>query len=91
MLDHSEMVLGPFENLTNLVLDPLSVVTSHTNPAYRQQEQIADTNQRRLAREQPFFITWQLSSIIQVAHTYIISLAGYGMKNVVMGVGTFIC
>jgi hypothetical protein len=22
-LDHSEMVLGPFENLTNLVLDPL--------------------------------------------------------------------
>jgi hypothetical protein len=22
-LDHSELVLGPFENLTNLVLDPL--------------------------------------------------------------------
>ncbi len=38
-----------------------------------------------------FFMTWQLSSILQVAHTYTISLAGYGMKNVVMGVGTFIC
>jgi hypothetical protein len=36
-------------------------------------------------------MTWQLSLILQVAHTYIISLAGYGMKNVVMGVGTFIC
>jgi hypothetical protein len=36
-------------------------------------------------------MTWQLSSILQVAHTYIISLAGYVMKNVVMGVGTFIC
>ncbi len=33
---------------------------------------------------------WQLSLILQVAHTYIISLAGYGMKNVVMGVGTLI-
>jgi hypothetical protein len=31
-----------------------SMATSHTNLAYRQQEQIADTNQRRLAREQPF-------------------------------------
>ncbi len=38
-----------------------------------------------------FFMTWQLSSILQVAHTYIISLAGYGMKNVVMDMGTFIC
>jgi hypothetical protein len=28
-------------------------------------------------------MTWQLS--------YVISLACYGMKNVVMGVGTFIC
>jgi hypothetical protein len=32
-----------------------SMATSGTNPAYRQQEQITDTNQRRLAREQPFF------------------------------------
>ena len=31
------------------------MATSCTYPAYRQQEQIADTNQRRLAREQPFF------------------------------------
>ncbi len=38
-----------------------------------------------------FFMTWQLSLILQVAHTYIISLAGYRMKNVIMGVGTFIC
>ncbi len=38
-----------------------------------------------------FFMTWQLSSILQVAHTYIISLAGYGIKNVFMGVGTFSC
>ncbi len=38
-----------------------------------------------------FVMTWQLSSILQVAHTYIISLVGYGMKKVVMGVGTFIC
>jgi hypothetical protein len=38
-----------------------------------------------------FFMTWQLSLILQVAHTYIISLVGYGMKNVVMGVGTLIC
>jgi hypothetical protein len=38
-----------------------------------------------------FFMTWQLSSILQVEHTYIISLAGYGMKNVIVGVGTFIC
>jgi hypothetical protein len=37
------------------------------------------------------FMKWQLSLILQVAHTYIIILAGYGMKNVVMGVGTFIC
>jgi hypothetical protein len=51
------------------------MATSCTNPAYRRQEQIADTNRRRLAREQPFFMTWQLSSILQVAHTYIISLA----------------
>jgi hypothetical protein len=65
--------------------------TRQTNPAYRRQEQISDTNQRRLAREQPFFITWQLSLILQVAHTYIISLAGYGMRNVAMGVGTYIC
>ncbi len=32
-----------------------SMATSCTNPAYRQQEQIADTNRRSLAREQPFF------------------------------------
>ncbi len=38
-----------------------------------------------------FFMTWQLSLILQVAHTHIISLAGYGAKNIVMGVGTFIC
>jgi hypothetical protein len=38
-----------------------------------------------------FLMTWQLSSILQVAHTFIISLADYGMKNVVMGMGTFIC
>jgi hypothetical protein len=38
-----------------------------------------------------FLMKWQLSLILQVAHTFIISLAGYGMKNVVMGVGTFIC
>jgi hypothetical protein len=31
------------------------MATSHSNPAYRRQEQIPDTNQRRLAREQPFF------------------------------------
>jgi hypothetical protein len=42
-------------------------------------------------RETGFFMKWQLSLILQVAHTYIISLAGYGMKNVVMGVCTFIC
>ncbi len=30
------------------------MATSHTNPAYIRQEQIADTNWRRLAREQPF-------------------------------------
>jgi hypothetical protein len=35
-------------------------------------------------------MTWQVSLILQVAHNYIISLAGYGMKNVVMGVGIFI-
>jgi hypothetical protein len=35
-------------------------------------------------------VIWQLSLIIQVAHTYIISLAGHEMKNDVMGVGTFI-
>ncbi len=68
-----------------------SMATSCTNPAYRQQKQIAYTIQRRLVREQPFFMTWQLSSILQVAHTYIISLADYGMKNVIMGVGTFNC
>jgi hypothetical protein len=68
-----------------------AMATSHTNPAYIRQEQIADTKQRRLAKEQPFFMTWQLSLILQVAHTYIINLAGYGMKNVVMGVDTFIC
>jgi hypothetical protein len=67
-------------------------VTRRTDPAYRILEQITDTNQRRLAKEQPFFfMKCQLSSILQVAHTYIISLVGYGMKNVVMGVGTFIC
>jgi hypothetical protein len=38
-----------------------------------------------------FLMTWQVGSILQVAHTYIISRANYGMKNVVMGVGTFIC
>jgi hypothetical protein len=38
-----------------------------------------------------FFMTWQLILILQVAHTFTISLAGYGMKNIVMGVGTFIC
>jgi hypothetical protein len=32
-----------------------SMATSCTNPAYRRQEHIADTNQRRLARDQPFF------------------------------------
>jgi hypothetical protein len=32
-----------------------AMATSCTNPAYRRQEQIADTNQRKLAREQPFF------------------------------------
>jgi hypothetical protein len=36
-------------------------------------------------------MAWQLSSILQVTHAYTISLGGYGMKNVVMGVGTFIC
>jgi hypothetical protein len=68
-----------------------SMVTSRTNPAYRQQEQIADTNQKNLQESNRFFMTWQLSLILQVAHTYIISLVGYGTKNVVMGVGTFIC
>jgi hypothetical protein len=112
-----------------------AMVTSCTNPAYRRQEQIPDTNHRRLTRQTKppeigaqkmkgmlklwqqvvliqhtagrsklmiqieegwqesnhFFMTCQLSSILQVAHTYIIILAGYGMKNVVMGVGTFIC
>ncbi len=67
------------------------MATRRTDLAYRIPEHIADTNRRRLAREQPFFfMKWQLSLILQVAHTYIISLAGYGMKNVVMGVGTFI-
>jgi hypothetical protein len=37
------------------------------------------------------FMTWQLSLILHVTHAYINSLAGYGMKNVAMGVGTFIC
>ncbi len=32
-----------------------SMATSCTNLAYRWQEQITDTNWRRLAREQPFF------------------------------------
>jgi hypothetical protein len=32
-----------------------AMATSCTNPAYRRQEQITDTNRRRLAREQPFF------------------------------------
>ncbi len=69
-----------------------SMATSCTNPPYKQQEQFADTNWRRLAREQPFFIAWQLNLILQVAHTYIISRADYyGMKNVIMGVGTFSC
>jgi hypothetical protein len=36
-------------------------------------------------------MTRQLSLILHVPHTYIISLAGYGMKNVVMGVVIFIC
>ncbi len=31
------------------------MATSCSNPAYRRQEQIRDTNQRRLAIEQPFF------------------------------------
>ncbi len=31
------------------------MATRHTDTAYRIQEQIADTNGRRLAREQPFF------------------------------------
>ncbi len=62
-----------------------------TDPEYRIPEHIADTNQRRLAREQLFFfVKWQLSLILQVAHNYIISLAGNGTKNVVMSVGTFI-
>jgi hypothetical protein len=38
-----------------------------------------------------YFMTWQLSLILQVSHTYIIRLVGYGMKNAIMGVGTFIC
>jgi hypothetical protein len=67
------------------------MATRCTDPANRISEQIADNNQRRLAREQPFFMKWQLSSMIQVAHTYIISLVGYGMKNAVMGAGTYIC
>ncbi len=32
------------------------MATISTNPAYRRQEQTADTNQRRLARKQPFFL-----------------------------------
>jgi hypothetical protein len=73
------------------IADTNQIRLARIDLAYRIPEQIADTNQRRLAREQPFFMKWQLSLILQVAHTYIISLAGYGMKNVVMGVGTFIC
>ncbi len=42
-------------------------------------------------QESNCFLTWLLSSIFQVAHTYITSLVGYGMKHVAMGVGTFIC
>ncbi len=73
------------------IVDTYQRRLAHTDPAYRIPEQNADTNQRRLAREQPiFFMKWQLSSMYQVAHTYIISLAGYGMNNVVMGVGTLI-
>jgi hypothetical protein len=68
-----------------------SMATSCTNPAYRQQEQIADTIKEDRQESNRFFMTWQLSLILQIAHTYIISLAGYGMKNVVMGVGTCIC
>ncbi len=42
-------------NLEENERNAASMATSHTNPAYRRREQIADTNQRRLAREQPFF------------------------------------
>ncbi len=44
-----------------------------------------------LIQQTGFFMKWQLSPILHVPHTYLISLAGYGMKNVVMGAGTFIC
>jgi hypothetical protein len=33
-----------------------AMATRRTDLAYRIPEQIADTNQRRLAREQPFFL-----------------------------------
>ena len=36
-------------------------------------------------------IKWRQSLMFQVAHTYIISLVGYGMQNANMGVGTLIC
>jgi hypothetical protein len=82
----------PANRIPGQIADTNQKRLARTDPANRIPEQIADTNQRRLAREQLFFfMKWQLSSILQVAHTYIISLVGYGMKNVVMGVGTFIC
>jgi hypothetical protein len=37
------------------------------------------------------YMTWQPSLIFQVENSYFISLAGYGMKIVIMGVGAFIC
>jgi hypothetical protein len=73
------------------------------NPENRAQEQVANTARRRLAREQPgvwrmrhydgrkYSIKWQQSLMSQMAHTYIISLAGYGMENANMGVSTLIC
>jgi hypothetical protein len=66
-----------------------AMATSCTNPAYRRQEQIPETNQRRLAREQPFF--YDMATQFDTSSCTLFSLVGYGMKNVAMGVGTFIC
>ncbi len=47
-----------------------AMATSHTNPPFRRQEQIADTNQRRLAREQPFFY-YMATKFDTSSHTYL--------------------
>jgi hypothetical protein len=59
-----------------------AMATSHLDHVYRIQEQVGNTTKRRLTREQPGVLenkALQRRDKYQVAHTYIISLVGYGM------------